>query len=152
MKQEDKELLLKDLYGRIPYGVKVSVGRDRMNDYLEPEGKQYLIPTLYYINPQRLECIFKECWWTAYIGAIRPYLRPISSMTEEEKDEVKEICADYLDEWENAETVVDRWKLDAKTSYLRSAFYNSHHLDWNGLIPMGLALEAPDEMYKKIDI
>ena len=147
MKQEDKELLLKDLYARLPYGVKVSIGLDRMNNYIEPEAENIL--TLYYINPQRLECVFKECWWTAYIGAIRPYLRPISSMTEEEKDEVKEICADYLDDWENAETVVDRWKLDAKTSYLRSAFYNSHHFDWNGLIPMGLALEAPDGMYKK---
>ena len=146
MTQEEKQILLQDLFARLPYGVKVSIGLDRMNNYIEPEAENIL--TLYYINPQRLECVFKECWWTAYIGAIRPYLRPISSMTEEEKDEVKEICADYLDDWENAETVVDRWKLDAKTSYLRSAFYNSHYFDWNGLIPMGLALEAPDGMYK----
>lgn len=68
-------------------------------------------------------------------------------MTKEERDEIKEICADYLDEWENAETVIDRWNLDAKISYKKSVFYNSHHLDWNGLIEKGLALEAPEDMY-----
>ena len=145
MIQEEKELLFKDLYARQYYGVKVSLGLNRTSDYIEPEMENIL--TLYYINPQRLECVFKECWWTAYIGAIRPYLRPLSSMTEEERGELKQLSDEYLEEWTIAQTSIDKWKLDAKISYNRSVFYNSHHLDWNGLIDKGLALEAPEGMY-----
>ena len=129
MTQEEKQLLLKDLSARLPYHTKIDTG---------VEGIVPLDATLYELNRINLEC---------GNDVFLPYLRQMSSMTEEERDEVKEICADYLDEWENAETIVDRWKLDAKTSYLRSAFYNSHHLDWNGLIEKGLALEAPKNMY-----
>lgn len=145
MTQEKKELLLKDLYARLPYGVKVSLGLDRTRDYIEPEADTCL--TLYYINPQRLECVFKECWWTAYIGAIKPYLRPMLSMTEEEREELKQLSDEYLEEWTNAQTPIDKWKLDGKISYNRSVFYNSHHLDWNDLIEKGLALEAPKDLY-----
>lgn len=79
---------------------------------------------------------------------IKPYLRPLSSMTEEEKEELKEISRNYLDEWEHTKTSLERWKLDAKVSYKRAMFYNSHHLDWNGLIELGLAIEASERMYK----
>lgn len=137
MTREDKQLLIKDLCARQPYGVKVSVGRDRMNDYIEPEMENYL--TLYYINPQRLECIFKECWWTAYIGAIRPYLRSMSNMTEEERKEENRL-----------------WDIITKTRndlhYLYTDFLLSRHFDYRGLIPIGLALEAHDNMYNNIKI
>jgi hypothetical protein len=141
MTQEEKDLLFKDLCARLPYGlfcqtddgkgklisVECSAGEDLVYvDFGHPEAEEYDL------NEED----------------IKPYLRPMSSMTVEERDEIKEICADYLDEWENAETVIDRWKLDAKTSYSKSAFYNSHHLDWNGLIEKGLALEAPEGIYK----
>ena len=122
MTQEEKDLLLKDLCARLPYGMKY---QDRI------EGGIHIL-TLGTIS---------------HYERFIPYLRSMSSMTVEERDEIKEICADYLDEWENAETVIDRWKLDAKTSYSKSAFCNSHHLDWNGLIEKGLALEAPEGMY-----
>ena len=60
---------------------------------------------------------------------IKPYLRPMSSMTEEEKDtyDIMVLC--------NASWVVDDW-------------LNYHHFDYRGLIPMGLALEAKKGMYK----
>ena len=75
---------------------------------------------------------------------IKPYLRPMSSMTDEEKEELKQISNDYLDEWENAKTPIERLKLDAKVSYKRAVFYNSHHLDWNDLIPKDLAIAVTE--------
>ena len=71
----------------------------------------------------------------------------MSSMTEEEKEELKQISNNYLDDWENTKTSLERWKLDAKVSYKRAVFYNSHHIDWNDLISKGLAIEAPEVMY-----
>lgn len=132
MIQKDKELLLKDLCARLPYGVHLftnskhhirllTISRDL--DYDE----QYWINGLYDIDEVKL------------------YLRPISSMTEEEKEELKQISNDYLDEWENTKTPLERWKLDAKVSYKRAVFYNSHHFDWNDLIPKGLAIEVTEE-------
>ena len=57
-----------------------------------------------------------------------PYLRPMSSMTEEEKDEYSKAIESLL--WTN--------ELD---------FFNKYHFDYRGLIPKGLALEAPEGMY-----
>lgn len=147
MTREDKQLLIKDLCARQPYGVKVSVGRDRMNDYIEPEVENYL--TLYYINPQRLECIFKECWWTAYIGAIRQYLRPMSSMTEEERNEIsKKLNYEFYVDDEGALCAEDdrhRVRVDLIEIYID--WLNAHYFDYRGLIEKGLALEAPEDMY-----
>jgi hypothetical protein len=139
MTQEEKELLIKELCARASYGVKVKL-ESKPRKIIGVVGDNIIVNGM---------VDGKKTWDEYNIEEfkIKPYLRSLSTMTEAEKDEVKEICADYLDEWENAETVVDRWKLDAKTSYLRSVFYNSHNLDWNGLIEKGLALEAPEDMY-----
>jgi hypothetical protein len=147
MKQEDKELLRKDLYLRQFYGVKVSLGLDRMSEYIEPEAETCL--TLYYINPQRLECNFKECWWTAYIGAIRPYLRPISSITEEERNEIsKKLNYEFYIDDEGALCAEDdRHRVRVDLIEIYTDWLNAHHFDYRGLIEKGLALEAPKEMY-----
>ena len=64
---------------------------------------------------------------------IMPYLRPMSNMTEEEKKVYKEIsvclCGEIV-----AKTMID--------------WLNEHHFDYRGLIEKGLALEAPEGMYK----
>ena len=86
---------------------------------------------------------------------IKPYLRPISSMTEEEIEFMGENgfrvykktncfdnnCDVYDDGWDNF--YVDKQSFEGVIE-----LFNSHHLDYHGLIPMGLALEAPDDMYK----
>ena len=152
MNNENKSLLLQDLCARLPYGVKILhetwnfewdqemtllervIGIDEKFVYVKVidtnNGEEY--------RDDRI-CIdtFDD----------KMFLRPMSSMTEEEKEELKEISRNYLDEWENAKTPIERLKLDAKISYKRAVFYNSHHLDWNGLIELGLAIEAPKEMY-----
>ena len=62
-----------------------------------------------------------------HIDNCKPYLRPMSSMTEKEENE-------YIN------TFLAMW--DAVD------WLNEHHFDYRGLIPMGLALEAPEGMYK----
>ena len=130
MTQEDKQLLLKDLCARLPYGVIVDY---KENEFETPHWK---ITTIY---PETLD------GWIGYdkrvgagsesgsrpfkIGEVKPYLRPMSSMTEEEKDEYDRLVMC------NASWVVDDW-------------LNEHHFDYRGLIKKGLALEAPEGMYK----
>ena len=113
MTQEEKQLLLKDICARLPYGVKFQ-GED---------SNVYTLDAANYFALQVEDVVFK------------PYLRSMSSMTEEEKDELLNLRKEmnmHMHPW------IDRI-LD---------FYLSHHLDWRGLILLGLALEAPEGMYK----
>ena len=116
MKQEDKELLLKDLCARLPYDVVL---------YNPCANFNYQLHTL----PFGIESILKdiEKW------GCKPYLRPMSSITKKEI-EVLEDIRDYAHTNENYAIIL----ID---------FYNSHHLDYRGLIPLGLALVAPKDMY-----
>ena len=125
MTQEEKQLLLKDLCARQPWGVKVQYNNKvYVIDYVSAEYEEV-----------KLDIIDN---YTVGISDIKPYLRPMSSMTEKEKLEVKE----YLNSIEGkligfkARTI---WVID---------YLNSIHVDYRGLIPMGLALEAPKDMYK----
>lgn len=115
MTQEDKQLLLKDLCARLPYGVICTDNRhgDSRVFYIDVEDER-----VYYTD-------FDEY---GLIENCKPYLRPISSMTEEEKDEYDRLVMC------NASWVVDDW-------------LNSRHFDYRGLIEKGLVLEAPEGMY-----
>jgi len=121
MTQEEKHLLFKELCTRLPYGVRVCVDESGL-----------FIPTLTYIEGTII-CHFKECAWTRYIDTIKPYLRPMSSMTEEEKK-------DYNSKFEGRDF---SWEI----YYGSTDWLNEHHFDYRGLIPMGLALPAPEGMY-----
>lgn len=136
MKEEDKELLLKDLSARLPYGV-LCVG---ITYELDDDGERY-IPvkvkdTLTEIHNYKLETasvrlgLISSC----KLETVKPYLRPMSSMTEEEENELRRI----------------RWttKEGEPRMYEWCDYANAHHLDYRGLIPKGLALEAPKGMYK----
>lgn len=129
MTREEKQFLLVDLCARLPYGVKVR----HITESAKKIGASYLIDVL---NPILYKYILEDnilAW---------PYLRPMSSMTEEEKQIV-------------------RWfKSDIKTQGAIDLYMNryiewldSRHFDWrtdgNGktLIEKGLAIEAPKEMY-----
>lgn len=116
MAKENKQLLLTDLCARLPYGVCVHIR------YKEGE------PCYGKLTPRDIQ------WFIdSNIENIKPYLRPMSSMTEEEI-EILEDIRDYAHTNEDYATkLID--------------FYNSHHLDYRGLIPEGLALEAPEGMY-----
>lgn len=113
MTQEDKNLLLKDLSARLLYGVKFNHGGYDGCDY-----KVELI-TSTIVNDFPIE----DC---------KPYLRPMSSMTEDEKNEHfgRTMTIDIV---QTSKEVID--------------WLNKHHFDYRGLIEKGLALEAPEGMY-----
>ena len=122
MKQKERDLLLKDLCARLPYGVICTDNRhgDSRVFYIDIEDE-----SVYYTD-------FDEY---GLIENCKPYLRPMSSMTEEEIETYRIIIKSLL-----KNSVTD----NVATLY---NFLNSKHLDYNGLIPKGLALEAPEGMY-----
>ena len=124
MKTEDKELLLKDLCARLPYGVKLRFVEDLV---VKKVAHTITMNNIY------LEHIINGD------ADIKPYLRPMSSMTAEEK-------LNYT--WESLACTVAAQKNPEIVTAYRTDFLNAHHLDFRGLIPMGLALEATEDMYK----
>lgn len=116
MKQEDKELLLKDLCSRLPYGVKISV--ENRIETLED------ISMLDYV-------VGYSSFLASDIEDVKPYLLPLSSMTEEQKEEHKDLLDNqYL-------------SFDANGNvFTLQDFYCKYHIDYRGLISMGLALDA----------
>lgn len=130
MTQEEKYLVIKDLCERLPYGVKCC-------DFCyNDEGVSIdTIETLECIYPSTMEYQYKDIDAKHDIERIKPYLRSMSSMTEEEKKEYQ-IFIDSL--------------YDTGISFLND-FLNSHHLDYRGLIKKGLSLEAPEGMYNNIN-
>lgn len=120
MTQEDKELLLKDLCSRLPYGVKFQ-GED---------SNVYTLDAANYFTLQVEDVVFK------------PYFRPMSSMTKEERNEAIQF------EIYNLGPIGFNWNLLVSNSSKLVSWLNAHHFDYRGLIEKGLALEAPDGMYK----
>ena len=113
MTQEDKDILLKDLCARLPYGVKV--------DY-----DKYACEILSIDRFHEELTIWKcpGCYPDVELEIVKPYLFPMSSMTEEQKEEYYRTFSLSGD----ISGSVD--------------FYNKNHFDWRGLIPMGLAFDA----------
>lgn len=129
MTQENKELLLKDLCARLPYGVKVKLG-DNPNIF----DLEYRIKfAIMYGDSDKLEDILD-------ITNIKPYLFPLSSMTEEQKREYNSLRNfvptyhyEYGDIVEDTE-LYDNWE---SIDYLIA-----NNFDYRGLIPKGLAIDA----------
>lgn len=146
MIQEDKELLLKDLSARLPYGVRISKAID---DFVsEPK----LIKSLYPDGTILVEDEFPDVdAWD--ICEIKPYLRPLSSMTEEEKKKYIEYAGYEIEASVNGRHY--EYYLKDFCGTPNNPSVNSNGVDWlnknmfdyRGLIPMGLAIEAPKDMY-----
>lgn len=125
MTQEDKELLLKDLCARLPYGIKFL--RESWNYEWDQELSVIEV----------LEDIDKDGYINRTkvynVEDIKPYLRPMSSMTEEEKEEYCQLQQRII---YNSKGVVN----EDVTKYINYCY--KKHLDVNNLIPMGLAIDA----------
>ena len=129
MTQEKVNILFKDLSARLPYDntiISVNDGTYRKDVKLHP---RYIFD------------------WDAERWDAKPYLRPMSSMTEKERGEYKLFIFDY--EYD------DYWNpgkySDAVEVYIMSElidWLNAHHFDYRGLIEKGLALEATEGMYE----
>ena len=87
MKQKEKELLLKDLLARLPYGLYISVSGGEFESYKQP----YLLTAISKFGLE-IRCKVYNSIYTPFgcpkIQDIKPYLRPMSSMTEEEKKNI----------------------------------------------------------------
>lgn len=132
MTQNEKDLLLKDLCARLPYGVKCSHKNEDIFSltcidleynyiYVKHGGFKIGEPE---INHKH----------------IKPYLFPLSSMTEEQKQEytyiVNYISPDDTDNWKEGEFIYVEQFIQLMN------FYHRNHLDYRGLIPKGLAIDA----------
>ena len=119
MNQNEKELLLKDLCERLPYGVKVE------SVFINPDTKEHKSCGIEVFNATSLLMIRDG------LGEFKPYLFPLSSMSEEQKKEYAHIlvmssnlaCSQLI-----GETTQD--------------WFNKNHFDYRGLIPKGLAIDA----------
>lgn len=136
MTQEEKELLLVDISARLPYGVIVRHSDPLIDNDGNETGKfwykrGYLcdITTLDDMTTTIIESEGSDAEGYEHICFLEntvPYLRPMSSMTEDERKYLQKLPFPY--------DFVD--------------WLNAHHFDYRNLIEKGLALEATTEMYK----
>ena len=141
MTQKDKQLLLKDLCARLPYGVLGQCEIDASYDtevetipqthkfkvvaYGFNEDKLFVCPMIE--NQDELEIANEEIADGVYVFDFKPYLFPLSSMTEKQKDEYQYIT--------------ERWMNDPAYSISDSIdWLNKNNFDYRGLIEKGLAI------------
>lgn len=134
MNEQEKELVIKDLCGRLPYGVKI---KEEYGDYINVN-----------IHNANIEHLIDR----VVSGLDKLVLRPLSSMTKEEEEE----CVLHdLGYWDNGKYEDEE---SGSTIYIGESFQlipstdtfdyvDRKGFDYRGLIPKGLALEAPEGMY-----
>lgn len=151
MKQEEKELLLIDLCARLPYGVEVNY---KENEYDIRHWKIDSLHTPTYSESGILIDTDYEGWisFTEYKGCGMstgsrplhieknlPFLRPMSSMTKEEKKEYKHLINRYASSNPESATNLIDW--------LNEKMFDYREKDGKTMIELGLALPAPEGMY-----
>ena len=144
MTNEEKELLLKDICARLPYGVKVQI--DFGKHCIKYGIDRYVDDTVICVYPEAFEVGVNDEDQACDIEDVKPYLRPMSSMTEEER---KIVCTmNILSEAELDDRI--KYQKMYVNSYAIETFdlFNSNHLDYRGLIEKRLALQAPEGMYE----
>ena len=123
MTQEEKDLLLKDLCARLNTNLVCSIYRT------DDQGIGYRNEILYgYCNIDGWDEFYfgEDCGISInYVSKIKPYLLPLSSMTKEQQLDLTKFVTNGI----NGKNILYDW-------------YNKNHFDINGLIPMGLAIDA----------
>ena len=125
MTQKEKDLLLKDLCARLLYNPLVEYEGEDYNVLGIAHGRLVLCKPLMSHTLNENPCVEE----------VKPYLFSLESMTDEQEKEFDQLLELELkaisDEIDQAQ--VTAFEID---------FYNKHHFDWRGLIPMGLAIDA----------
>lgn len=132
MTQEDKELLLKDICARLPYGVIV---REDTVLYDDKNTTSHRIKKLSYVQIGKGFSRIKGSIHD-YEYIYRPYLFPLSSMTKEQRYELHDLIHNLnvlAINGEIGDWIVSSSEID---------FYNKYHFDYRGLIEKGLAINA----------
>ena len=125
MTKEEKELLLKDFSSRLPYGVKV-------NNEIQGDFNIYGICENFVFGRTEVSHVDFD------VEKIKPYLFPLSSMTEEQLVVYGDLCYAVIHSL--------AWDMQAALDELFD-WLNKNHFDYRGLIEKGLAIEAPEGMY-----
>ena len=136
MTQKDKELLLTVLCTMLRYGVKVTTTNPAVEFGII---SGISIKDKISVSTKDADIVF-EC------TEVTPYLRSMSSMTEEERKEYE----DLIIHKEHINAQGQEWDIDCFSFEGASRlinWLNAHHFDYRGLIPKGLAIEAPEGMY-----
>ena len=114
MNKEQKDLLIKDLCARLPYGV-----------WAEQKRKKCKFGAKSMLNAHEIDAIEREQY-----DFYKPYLFPLSNMTEEQKEEHQDLINNH-------------YHFDANGNvFTLQDFYCKYHFDYRGLIPMGIANDA----------
>ena len=129
MTKEDRERLLKDLGGRLPYGVKI------LDVPVNVVGKLFLISTTDTVQYETADDTGIQTLYN-----IKPYLLPLSSMTEEQKREYNMLLTDILTyEYEGGDIVT---VIDTYDNWMSIDYLIANHFDYRYLIEDGLAIDA----------
>lgn len=149
MTQKERQLLLRDLCARLPYGFTVHRYSDNRDITFEKNELDEFSHFLEYSEGKEF----------------KPYLRPMSNMTEDEREELERLIDEKLNG--NIDQEDNEWApwilhdtTGIKNSIGGERFYfdemsfvydwlNAHRFDYRGLISLGLALEALEGMYKQ---
>lgn len=139
MTQEQKELLLKDLSSRFPYGVKIHAKYVDTDTNTEVE-KVGVLSMIDNDTVVAFTCDDTNCYNYVAIHEVKPYLFPLSSMTEEQKKEYYNLCI----EEEREEIEFGEWitRVYYHNTIESIDWLNKNHFDYRGLIEKGLAIDA----------
>ena len=119
MTREQKDLLIKDLCGRLTHGVKCKIletNEVKILGAIQYDGENTLFD--FWEDDQKIQYGHQ-----LYLSEFKPYLLPISSMTEEQ----------------------DKEFMNIQIGYPSVDWFDKNHFDYRGLIPMGLAIDATDK-------
>jgi len=149
MKQEDKNLLLRDLSARLPYGVKILhegwnwEWDDELSTVERVVGIDDKFVYTKVIDTHNGE-EYRDDKHTISLFDDKIFLRPMSSMTEEERKEYYSTQSEYTHR-----IYPDSADFSEHTEYSWTAktidWLNANHFDYRGLIPMGLAIKVTEE-------
>lgn len=146
MTQEEKQLLLKDLCSRLPYGVIVNASYKDGDGWKNNDRK--LLDVYQHDGQVYLDGVYTT------IDNVKPYLRPLSSMTEKEFQNLKRYSGliyyqlELQEFYDNSKCL--EFYLSEIPSYVVILVFdwlNKNMFDYRGLISMGLALDVPEGMY-----
>ena len=134
MTQKVKDLLLKDLCARLPYGVKV----EYKNEIFDVEH----VSSMY----EEVKLDTYETW-TVDVSDVKPYLFPLSSITEEQRNDISKLLIETQNEYSpygelNMKGCDNLFICTVKQANVFINYCLTYHLDINGLIEKGLAIDA----------
>ena len=145
MEVKDKALLIKDLSSRLPYGVYVEHIRTGMRGHLHDL-------KVYPLYDKTDDHIYDYICSTDFLGdgdyfdieAFKPLLFPLSSMTDEQKMEIKSLCdgTEIFDDggWMSYISILGDFNFEINLAVVD--YLNKNHFDYHYLIPKGLAIDA----------